>query len=122
MTEPTGPVVDLSGAAEVDSPGSMPGVGVIAPFHFPLDDEYWRWLARGVTLHTTRTPYDDHPVSVEMAEAVSNTRDVAVAARALTSVRPAATVYACTSGSFVAGLSGERALREAMAGAGLAIR
>jgi phosphoglycerate dehydrogenase-like enzyme/maleate cis-trans isomerase len=119
VTVPTGPVVDLSGAVVFDPPDSMPGVGVIAPFDFALDDEYWRWLAQGVTLYITRTPYDDHPVSVEMAEAVSNTSDVAVAARALTAVRPAATVYACTSGSFVAGLAGERALREAMAGAGL---
>lgn len=120
MAVPTGPVADISGTAEFDPAGLKPGVGVIAPFDFALDDEYWRWLGQGVTLYATRTPYYEHPVSLEMAEAVSDVTDLVVAARSLAVVRPSATVYACTSGSFVAGLAGERALREAMTEGGLA--
>lgn len=120
MTASTGPVADISGTAEFDPAGLKPGVGVIAPFDFALDDEYWRWLGQGVALYATRTPFHEQPVSVELAEAVSDVSDLVVAARSLAVVRPSATVYACTSGSFVAGRAGERALREAMTEGGLA--
>jgi maleate isomerase len=54
-----------------------------------------------------------------MAKKIRKTTDLLAAARSLAVVRPAATVYACTSASFVGGLSGERTLRDVMAGAGL---
>jgi maleate isomerase len=111
--------VDLSGTARFDL-ADTPRVGVIAPFDFALDDEYWRWLGTGQMLCTARTPYYEHPVSVQMAEAVRDTADLAVASRSLSVVRPAATVYACTSGSFIGGLAGELAMRDVMAEAGLA--
>jgi maleate isomerase len=106
--------VDLSGSAELDPPGTRRGIGVVAPFDFALDDEYLRWLGPGVGLFATRTPYVDLPVSVEMAEAVGSVDDIAVGARALRAAAPAAVVYACTSGSFVGGLAGERRLRECL--------
>jgi maleate isomerase len=92
-----------------------PGIAVVAPFDFALDDEYWRWVAHGVRIYATRTPYLDVDVSVEMAEAVSETAEVTAAGRAVSVARPGAVVYACTSGSFVAGLAGERRLRAALA-------
>ena len=107
-------MADLSGTAEFRPAADARGIGVVAPFDFALDDEYLRWLGPGVGMYATRTPYLDVPVSIEMAEAVSELDDVVVAARALRAARPAAVVYACTSGSFVAGLAGERSLCAAM--------
>ena len=116
---PIGPLIDLSGTARFELADAC-RVGVIAPYDFALDDEYWRWLGKGQMLCAARTPYYEHPVSVKMAKAVRNTADLLVAARSLAVVRPAATVYACTSASFIGGPAGERTLRDVMAGAGLA--
>lgn len=113
-TGSTGAVVDLSGTAELLPVDAAPGIGVVAPYDFVLDDEYWRWLGPGVGLYATRTPYLDLPVGIEMAQAVSDLDDVVVASSALREAHPAAVVYACTSGSFVSGLAGERALCAAM--------
>jgi maleate isomerase len=115
---PIGPLIDLSGTARFELADTR-RVGVIAPFDFALDDEYWRWLGMGQVLCTARTPYYEHPVSVKMAEAVRNTSDLVVAAKSLAMVRPAATVYACTSASFIGGPAGERTLRDVMGEAGL---
>jgi maleate isomerase len=117
---PIGPLIDMSGMARFDLADDTRRVGLIAPFDFALDDEYWRWLGKGQMLCTARTPYYEHPVSVQMAKAVRNTADLVVAAKSLAMIRPAATVYACTSASFVGGLAGERTMRDVMAGAGLA--
>jgi maleate isomerase len=117
MVDAVSDVVDLSGSVEFDPPDAMRGLGVVAPFDFALDDEYWRWLGAGVNMYITRTPFLDLPVSVKMAEAVSAIDDVAVAARALRAAQPASILYACTSGSFVGGTAGERALRECLSAA-----
>lgn len=111
-------MADLSGTAELEPSGPGRGIGIVAPYDFALDDEYRRWLGPGVEMYATRTRYLDLPVSVEMAQAVSDVDDVVAASRALREARPGAIVYACTSGSFVSGLSGERALRDAMRAAG----
>jgi maleate isomerase len=117
---PIGPLIDLSGTARFDLADGTRRVGLIAPYDFALDDEYWRWLGNGQTLCAARTPYYEHPVSVQMAKAVRNTADLVGAARSLAMVRPAATVYACTSASFIGGLAGERTIRDVMTEAGLA--
>lgn len=101
-------------------PGYKTGLALIAPFDLAIDDEYWRWAGPDLVLHITRTGFVDHPVSVELAEAVGDLAAVREAARSIAHVRPAASAYACTSGSFVSGLVGERALREVMGAAGLA--
>jgi maleate isomerase len=101
-------------SVQFEPPGTRPAIGVIAPFDFALDDEYWRLLPRGVGLLATRTPYLDLPVGVEMAEAVSDISDVTAAARALSAAQPTAVVYACTSGSFVGGVAAERRLSQAI--------
>lgn len=94
-----------------------PVIGVVAPFDFALDDEYWRLLPAQVGIVATRTPYVKLPVGLQLAEAVSDISEVTSAVRALSAAHPAAVIYACTSGSFVDGLAGERRLREAIAGA-----
>lgn len=93
-------------------------VGVIVPFDMALDAEMWRWAPDGVSLLFTRTPYASMPVTVEMAEVVSDEAAIEQCTRDLLTSGPAAYAYACTSGSFVNGLKGERRLVETMRSAG----
>ncbi len=104
----------------MSAPPPQIGVGVIAPFDLALDRELWRWGPDDVTLLVTRTPYVDHPVGIDLAEAVSDSDDVRQATRALITVRPRSVAFACTSGSFVQGVAGEKRLVEAMRSAGAA--
>jgi maleate isomerase len=92
-------------------------IGVIVPFDFALDREYWQWAPEDVSLHITRTPPHFGPVGVELARAVSETGEAADATRTLVEIAPDSIAYACTSGSFVDGLDHERALRDAIEGA-----
>lgn len=103
---------------EYDEPADDVTIGVVVPFDFELDWEYWRYLPDRVSLCFTRTPYLRKPVGVELARGVGRPSVVAKAAKALSSVRPAATLYACSSGSFVDGLAGEERLRRCMLDAG----
>lgn len=92
--------------------------GVVVPYDFALDRELWRWAPRGLDLLLTRTPYALLPVSLEQARAVSAAPVVAGCVREVLVPGPGAVAFACTSGSFVDGLEGERALVEAMLHAG----
>jgi maleate isomerase len=100
------------------APPTQVCVGVVAPFDLALDRELWRWAPAEVTLLLTRTPYVPEPVSVAMAEAVSDDEDVRRATRDVLVPEPRVVAYACTSGSFVNGAKGERRLVEAMLSAG----
>ncbi|MBA3338288.1 MAG: Asp/Glu racemase [Geodermatophilaceae bacterium] len=99
-------------------PPEQIGVGLIAPFDLALDRELWRWVPDEVTLLLNRTPYVDDPVSIALAEAVSDSGDVSRATRELIAVAPRCIAYACTSGSFVHGVAGQKRLVEAMCAAG----
>jgi maleate isomerase len=103
--------------AATPAPDQM-GIGVIIPYDFALDRELWRWVPAQVSLHLTRTPYKDIPVSVAQAIAVGDRETVARCTRDLLVVEPAAVAYGCTSGSFIGGLAGEAALVAAMVEAG----
>lgn len=103
---------------EYDVPPAEVAIGVVVPFDFELDWEYWRYLPAGVSLYFTRTPHLRKPVGVELARGVSRPSVVAKGTKALSSLKPAATLYACSSGSFVDGLAGEERLRQAMLDAG----
>lgn len=94
------------------------GVGLVVPFDFALDAECWRWMPPGVSLYVTRTPKQDPDVDLTLAERVSERLVVANGVRALLDAAPASVAYACTSGSFVHGLAGERRLHEIMREAG----
>lgn len=100
--------------------GPLPqrGVGVVAPFDFALDRELWRWVPDDVSLHLTRTPYVPVEVSLDLARLVSEHVTLGEAVRTLNEVAPEVIAYACTSGSFVGGIVGERAMRAAMTRAG----
>lgn len=92
-------------------------IGIIVPFDFALDREYWQWAPADVSLHITRTPPHFGPVGVALARAVSETGEAAEATRTLVEIAPDSIAYACTSGSFVDGLAHEAALRNAIAAA-----
>lgn len=99
-------------------PRAQRGLGVVAPFDFALDRELWRWTPDDVSLHLTRTPYVPVEVSLDLARRVSEHETLRDAVRTLIAVAPETVAYACTSGSFVGGLAGERAMCEAMTRAG----
>ena len=93
-------------------------IGVVVPFDFALDREYWAFVPPDVSLHITRTPFHSGAVGVPLARAVAEPAEAAEAVRTLVAIEPAVVAYACTSGSFVNGPAGERALRRAMLAAG----
>jgi len=97
---------------------SQRGVGVVAPFDFALDRELWRWAPDDISLYLTRLPFVPVPVTVEMATELSDPVRVRRAAADVLAPEPDVVTYACTSGSFVGGVAGERALVESMCAAG----
>ncbi|HEX6238623.1 MAG TPA: hypothetical protein VFZ68_15585 [Acidimicrobiales bacterium] len=104
---------------EYDTSSGDVSVGVVVPFDFSLDWEYWKYLPSGVALHFTRTPHHRRDAGMYLARAAGRPSVVARSARTLMSIDPAAVLYACTSGSYIGGLAGERALRAAMRGVGI---
>lgn len=108
------------GPLEFDPPPDERRIGVVVPFDFSLDWEYWRYLPEGVVLHFTRTPHLARDEGMYLAKASGKPSVVARAGRSLLSLRPHSMLYACTSGSFIRGVEGERELRDAMAAAGCA--
>jgi len=94
-------------------------IGIVAPYDFALDRELWRWVPDSLDLLVTRTPYEPLTVTVEQAQRIGDPGVVAEATLALTTPAPAVIGYACTAGSFVAGLAGERALVDAMLATGV---
>lgn len=105
---------------EFDAPPSERRVAVVVPFDFSLDWEYWRYLPEGVALHFNRTPHLRRDEGMYLARSTGKPSVVARAARAMLSLNPHSTLWACTSGSFIAGVEGEAKIREAMAEAGCA--
>ncbi|MBD0841828.1 MULTISPECIES: aspartate/glutamate racemase family protein [unclassified Streptomyces] len=99
-------------------PRPQRGIGVVAPFDFALDRELWRWVPDEISLHLTRTPYVPVEVSLDLARLVSEHETLEDGVRTLTAIAPEVVAYACTSGSFVGGVAGERAMCEAMTRAG----
>src|SRR6266566_3203806 len=115
---PPSALIDLSDQVEFKTGSRLTGIGLIAPFDFVLDREYWEWIPANVSLHVTRSPFLDQQVGVAMAEQVSEDEVLTTAAQALTIADPAVTVFACTSGSFVHGLAGEERCRQAILAGG----
>jgi maleate isomerase len=108
----------MQGSGPASVPDDQVGIGMVIPYDFALDRELWRWVPGQVSLHLTRTPYQDIAVSVAQAIAVGDRETVARCTRDLLAVEPAAVAYGCTSGSFIGGLAGEAALVAAMVEAG----
>jgi maleate isomerase len=94
------------------------GVGVVAPFDFALDRELWRWAPDDISLYLTRLPFVPVPVTVEMATELSDPDRVRRATKDVLAPEPLVVTYACASGSFVGGATGERELHGSMVSAG----
>ena len=109
--------MELTGV-EFEGPLAQRGIGIIAPFDLALERELWRWAPLDVTFHLARTPYEPVPVSLEMAELVSQHRHLQAATRDVLGVEPEVVGYLCSSGSFVHGLAYEAELRAAILAAG----
>jgi maleate isomerase len=108
----------LRATIDYDAPtGDIP-IGVIVPFDFGIDWQYWRYVPPGVSLHFTRTPYLRKSVGIELARDVGRPTVAARATRTLSALEPAVVAYACSSGSFVNGVAGDIELRRAMLEAG----
>ncbi|MGC5627656.1 maleate cis-trans isomerase family protein [Georgenia sp. Z1344] len=103
---------------DIEGPLAQRGIGVIAPFDLALERELWRWVPLEVSLHLARTPYEPVPVSLEMAELVSEERHLRAATRDVLGVEPEVVAYLCMSGSFIHGLAHEARLRAAVLEAG----
>lgn len=101
-----------------DGPVVQRGIGIIAPFDLALERELWRWTPLDVSLHLARTPFEPVPVSLQMAELVSESRHVRAATRDVLGVDPEVVAYLCTSGSFIHGLAHEEGLRQDILQAG----
>jgi maleate isomerase len=92
---------------------------LVAPFDFVLDRECWRWLPSDIDLHITRTPHlQNTAVTVAFAKELSDKDTLTTAVKALSHMRDGATIYACTSGSFVNGVEGEKELQRVMVESG----
>jgi len=101
--------------------GDLARIALLVPFDTSNDRELWRWCPDDATLHITRTAYHDGVLGVALAEATADLDDVRFATRSVITAEPDVVTYACTSGSFVLGLAGERALHAAMREAGAAV-
>jgi maleate isomerase len=95
-------------------------IGVLLTSDNAIDPELWRWCPPGVTLHVTRLlDFVDESIGDIGASLISaDPQVVGPATRTLTDIDPAVIAFACTSGSFVRGLSGERELHAAIIDAG----
>lgn len=114
----TDPVPQQDAAPQAEGLPDTPGVGLVVPYDFALDRELWRWCPPEAALHITRTPHLPLDVGLAQARAVAAPGALAQATRDLTTVGPGCVAYCCTSGSFVAGLAGERSLRQTVLDAG----
>lgn len=102
------------------TPGARTGVGVVVPCDMAMDRELWRWAPDDVDLYVTRLASTPTEITVDTVARMGDADLVAGSVAALVPVQPAATLYACTSGSFVHGRAGEQALVRAMTRAGAA--
>jgi maleate isomerase len=104
----------------MEGPVAQRGIGVIAPFDLALERELWRWIPLEVSLHLARTPYEPVPVSLAMAELVSDAVHLTAATRNVLHVEPEVVAYLCNSGSFIKGIDYERSLCDTICRAGAA--
>lgn len=112
------PPTPFGGEIVFDEGVATSRIGVVVPFDFELDWDYWRFLPEGVSLYFTRTPVLRRGVGLSLARSIGSPAAIARATKAILSLRPASVLYACSSGSFIGGVEGEAAIRRAMLDAG----
>ena len=85
-------------------------IGLIWPSDGVLDSELWQFAPAHASLHFTRTQVIDEPISLSLVERMAEDTDIDYGAETLRPISPAVVTYACTSGSFVLGIDGEKQL------------
>ena len=78
-------------------------VGIIYPGDGVLDRELWSFAPETVSLHITRTPFPEGPITLELVEGEVDADGLAYAGETLRPIGPDVVTFACTSVSFVAG-------------------
>jgi|TARA_B110000196_G_C20975258_1_gene580696 maleate isomerase len=87
-------------------------IGIIYPGDGALDREFWSFAPKNVSLHFTRQPQAQGEVNLTGMEAVVDDGSVEVCANSFNLINPSVVAFACTSASFIRGLSGEADLRQ----------
>lgn len=82
-------------------------LGIIYPADGALDREYWELVPGGVSVHITRIHVPQEEQTLELLEAQTQSPDIENAAADLNIIHLDAIAYACTSGSFVHGVSSD---------------
>lgn len=93
-------------------------IGVVVPFDFEGDREYWQYVGMDSSLHLARTEYIPGPVTVDLVRRVGDLGDLARAVDSIKAIKPDVVAFACTSASFVDGREGEKRLRACMEASG----
>ena len=78
-------------------------IGVLFPADGANDDDFWRLVPPGVTVHVARTRPLVDDFSVDAYGRLAG-EDVESQAALLGLIRPSSVAYACTSGSFIRGV------------------
>jgi maleate isomerase len=94
-------------------------IGVVAPYDMALDHEMGRWAEGQADLYFARSPFEPSAVDIAQAEQLARPEMITETSRRVSAVSPDCYVYACTSASFVHGVTGERELVSAVRAAGL---
>lgn len=97
--------------------GTTQAIGVVVPHDMALDRELWRWIPGDVSLLFTRMAYMPGELTAAAVQRMGDPQMAARSATDLVTVAPDCLVYACTSGSFIGGSAGEKAITEAMTAA-----
>jgi maleate isomerase len=93
-------------------------IGVLFPGNSIVDRELWQLVPDGVTVHVNRLGSLEtltEPYSVAVALRRSQSRELEDATENLRIVEPSCVTYACTSGSFVAGVGHDQTIIDRLA-------
>ena len=87
-------------------------IGIIYPGDGALDREFWSFAPENVSLHFTRQPQAEGPVGLAGMKALVDDGSLEVCATSFKLIAPSVVAFACTSASFIRGVSGEADLRK----------
>jgi len=82
-------------------------IGILFPADGANDDDFWRLVPSGITVHVARTRPLIDDFSVEAYGQLAG-QDVESQAELLGLIQPSSVAYACTSGSFIRGVEYDR--------------
>lgn len=83
-------------------------IGIVYPGDGVLDREFWQFAPPAVSLHLTRTRFEDGGDSLDRLMEEADGPAIGEAAKTLRFIKCASVAYACTSISFIGGPAGER--------------